>query len=64
MIAEIPEPLPEVFADAGRLDKILTNLLRNALRHTPAGGIIIVRAAAESGRVRLAVCDTGEGIPR
>jgi signal transduction histidine kinase len=62
LVAEVPEGLPPVYADEGRLDQILTNLLRNALRHTPPGGIIVVRAEAEAGRVRLDVCDTGEGI--
>jgi signal transduction histidine kinase len=62
LLAEMPEELPPVYADAGRLDQILTNLLRNALRHTPPGGIIVVRAEAEADRVRLDVCDTGAGI--
>jgi signal transduction histidine kinase len=62
MVAEMPEGLPPVLADEGRLDQILTNLLRNALRHTPPGGIIVVRAEAEADFVRLDVCDTGEGI--
>jgi signal transduction histidine kinase len=62
MVAEMPDGLPPVLADEGRLDQILTNLLRNALRHTPPGGIIVVRAEAEANLVRLDVCDTGEGI--
>jgi signal transduction histidine kinase len=62
MIAEMPEDLPPVYVDQGRLDQILTNLLRNALRHTPPGGIIVVRAAAQADLVRLEVCDTGTGI--
>ncbi len=62
IVAEIPDNLPPVYADEGRLDQILTNLLRNALRHTSPGGIIVVRAENEAGTVRLDVCDTGEGI--
>jgi len=62
LVAEMPEDLPLIHADEGRLDQILTNLLRNALRHTPPGGIIVVRAEAEPKVVRLDVCDTGEGI--
>jgi signal transduction histidine kinase len=62
LVAEIPDGLPPVRADADRLDQILTNLLRNALRHTPPGGIIAVRAEAEADRVRIDVCDTGAGI--
>ena len=50
-------------ADYGRLDQILSNLLANALRHTPAGGTVTVRAVATGSGVRLEVSDTGEGIP-
>ncbi len=49
--------------DYGRLDQILNNLLANALRHTPAGGTVTVRATPSNGGVRLVVSDTGEGIP-
>jgi len=63
LVSEIPEALPTVYTDEGRLDQILTNLLRNALRHTPPGGIVVVRAETEAAVVRLDVCDTGEGIP-
>lgn len=62
LVAEMPEGLPSVYADEGRLDQILTNLVRNALRHTPPGGIVVVCAEAEADRVRLDVCDTGAGI--
>ncbi len=62
LVAELPQDLPRVDADEGRLAQILTNLLRNALRHTPPGGIVGVRAEAEEDAVRLDVCDTGDGI--
>ena len=52
-----------VTADYGRLDQILNNLLANALRHTPEGGTVTVRATPSDGGVRLLVSDTGEGIP-
>ncbi len=48
--------------DEGRLDQLLSNLIVNALRHTPAGGRIELRAARHDGGVRLTVDDTGEGI--
>ena len=51
-----------VSADYGRLDQILSNLLANAIRHTPAGGSVTVRAAASADSVQLQVSDTGEGI--
>ncbi|MBI5104079.1 MAG: HAMP domain-containing protein [Solirubrobacterales bacterium] len=54
--------LPAVAVDPQRLVEVLTNLLDNALRHTPPGGEVRVRAALRGGRVELAVADTGEGI--
>lgn len=50
-------------ADEGRLDQVLTNLLRNAAYHTGPGGIVAVVAAAEPETIRVEVRDTGEGIP-
>lgn len=54
----------EVPADAARLEQALQNLAANAVRHTPPGGRIrLVSSRAPDGRIRLAVHDTGEGIP-
>ncbi len=50
-------------ADPGRLDQVLSNLVANALRHTPAGGAITLRAALQERDVQLIVEDTGDGIP-
>jgi two-component system sensor histidine kinase BaeS len=52
-----------ITADVGRLDQVLGNLMANALRHTPPGGTITVRAEPMDGGVRIVVGDTGEGIP-
>ena len=49
-------------ADAGRLNQVLSNLVMNALRHTPAGGQITLTAARQGDFVQIQVCDTGEGI--
>jgi signal transduction histidine kinase len=54
--------LPSVQADPDRLAQVLRNLLVNALRHTPAGGSVVVTAAAAPEVVEIAVTDTGEGI--
>jgi two-component system sensor histidine kinase BaeS len=56
-------PLPEIMGDAGRLDQVLSNLLANALRHTPSGGTITLHAQSVKDGVRILVRDTGEGIP-
>ncbi|MBN2006202.1 MAG: HAMP domain-containing protein [Anaerolineae bacterium] len=63
IVAEVAPELPQALADPGRLDQVLVNLLRNALRHTPPGGIVAVIAAAEADTVCIEVRDTGEGIP-
>ena len=58
------EGMLPVAGDAQRLSQALFNLLSNALRHTPAGGRIMVAAQQdENDRVRVTVQDTGEGIP-
>jgi len=56
-----PEPLP-LFADAIRIDQIISNLLTNALKYTPEGGRIVVRTSREDGMAKLSVEDTGVGI--
>ena len=51
-------------ADPGQVGRVLVNLLNNAIRHTPPGGVVGIRVGAEKdGRVSFAVHDTGEGIP-
>ena len=55
--------LPTITADVGRLDQVLGNLMANALRHTPPGGTITLRAESIKDGVRIIVRDTGEGIP-
>jgi two-component system OmpR family sensor kinase/two-component system sensor histidine kinase BaeS len=52
-----------IWADVGRLDQVLSNLMANALRHTPPGGSITLRAEPISDGVHIIVRDTGEGIP-
>jgi two-component system, OmpR family, sensor histidine kinase BaeS len=54
--------LGPVHVDPDRLGQVLANLLDNALRHTPAGGLVRLRAEAGRGGVVLNVVDTGEGI--
>lgn len=61
---ETPEGPVPAFADAERLDVVLTNLLGNAVRHTPAGGRVAARVRPDGASVRFEIQDTGEGIPR
>ena len=53
-----------VSADLGMIERVLTNLLDNAIRHTPAEGTIDVDLAYRDGKVSVTVSDTGPGIPR
>ena len=59
----MPPDLPEVEVDPTRTREILANLLANALRHTPRGGRITVRAAQAGSVVSVEVADTGSGMP-
>ncbi|MBI5015696.1 MAG: HAMP domain-containing protein [Deltaproteobacteria bacterium] len=52
-----------VLADPDRIALVFDNLITNALRYTPAGGVVELRARRETGRVRFEVIDTGPGIP-
>jgi two-component system, OmpR family, sensor histidine kinase ResE len=52
-----------VLGDTDRLEQVFTNLADNAFRHTPQGGQITIRLTRDESLVRVAVQDTGEGIP-
>jgi signal transduction histidine kinase len=53
----------ELHADEQRLHQVLANLVANAVRHSPRGGRVLVRATAVNGLARLEVSDDGPGIP-
>lgn len=57
------DPLPPIVGDPDRVAQVATNLLDNALIHTPSGGRIDVRARPEGQGVEFSVQDTGKGIP-
>lgn len=65
IVWEVPADLPAVRADHDALDRILKNLLSNALRYSPRGGTVRVwaRPAPDGERVELGVSDEGLGIP-
>lgn len=53
-----------VRGDVALLERVLTNLLDNAIRHTPAGGEVTLKLRSRGGTVQACVADTGEGIPK
>jgi signal transduction histidine kinase len=59
---ELPPSLPTVFADEDRLRQVILNLINNALKFTPEGGKIVLRAREDNGRIVVEVQDTGRGI--
>ena len=62
VLADVADDLPHAHADPDRLAQAMHNLVHNAIRHTPPGGIVAVSATSENGVVRIAVRDTGAGI--
>jgi two-component system sensor histidine kinase BaeS len=62
--SEIDDPLPHVRCDPTNVERVLMNLMTNALRHTPSDGSIAVtaRAPGDASEVVVTVADTGEGL--
>lgn len=54
---------PVAVVDPTRLRQMIGNLVANAVRHTPRGGVVTLRCAVVSGRLEITVADTGPGIP-
>ncbi|HKG55236.1 MAG TPA: ATP-binding protein [Anaerolineales bacterium] len=59
---EIASPLSDIEVDPGRMTQVLTNILDNALRHTPEGGKIVLSAKDLDDQVELAIQDSGPGL--
>lgn len=57
-----PGIAPMTWADAGRLEQVLDNLLGNAIKYTPTGGSVDVRVFTADGTAAVSVSDTGVGI--
>ncbi|OLF51347.1 ATP-binding protein [Pseudomonas chlororaphis] len=62
LVVEIQAPLPRLHADRMQLERVLDNLVDNALRHTARGGSIRLQARRHGERVIISVEDNGEGI--
>jgi two-component system sensor histidine kinase BaeS len=59
---DVAPQLPTIEVDPGRMTQVLTNMLDNALRHTPEGGRVILSATKSGNRIELAVQDSGSGL--
>lgn len=63
LVAVLPRSSSMVSADLGLIERVLTNLIDNAIRHTPSGGTIEVALKHVADKVIVTVSDTGPGIP-
>lgn len=62
LVADFPEALPTVVADVGLIERVLTNLIDNAIRHSHANSMARITLVEQTGRVWVRVIDYGEGI--
>jgi signal transduction histidine kinase len=60
---DAPAELPPIQGDSSKLERVLDNLLDNALKYTPEGGLITIAVRPLNGQVEVRVTDTGPGIP-
>ncbi len=63
VVASVRGALPAIRGDRARLRQVLGNLIENAVKYSPEGGEVRVSASASNGAVRIAVHDSGPGIP-
>ena len=63
LAGQVDSDLPPVVMDATRIQRVLYNLVQNAIRHTPPEGVIVLEAQDEPDNVRVDVVDSGEGVP-
>jgi two-component system phosphate regulon sensor histidine kinase PhoR len=59
---ELEGGLPAAVGDADMLERVVVNLIHNAVKFTPAGGAVTVRAEPAEGAIRISITDTGVGI--
>jgi signal transduction histidine kinase len=62
VVTQLESDVPPAQVDAARLEQIVSNLVNNAVRHTPPGGLVAALVAPEPLSIRVEVRDTGEGI--
>ncbi len=64
LLVDIPGQMPAILADPQRISQVLTNLIHNAVKFTPEGGMIAIRVSHNHDEAAIEVEDTGVGIPK
>jgi signal transduction histidine kinase len=64
IIVDLNDRIPDIMGDEDQIDRVLWNLLGDAIKFTPKGGTITMSSGVENGWVYVAVKDTGMGIPK
>lgn len=63
LVLDVPEDLPLVHTDPGLFERVVANVVSNAVRHSPPGARVLFTASAARESVELRVADTGPGVP-
>jgi two-component system sensor histidine kinase KdpD len=63
VVVDVPDDLPEVLADQGLLERVIANLVGNAVRYSPPGTAPLISGSTIGDRVELRIVDRGPGIP-
>ena len=64
VLVRVAEDLPELSLDVVQIDRVLTNLIENAMKFSPSNTPIVVSAIGSSTNVRVTVTDSGPGVPK
>ena len=64
LVKNVPENLPPLTADPGKIRSVITNLVSNAVKFTPDGGRVDIKAQQIEDELKVTVSDTGMGIPQ
>lgn len=64
LMYDLPAELPNVYCDADMIMRVVTNLIENAVKYTPMGGTIHLKATQIVSGIRISVTDSGPGIPQ
>ncbi len=60
---EVPEDFPTIFVDQSKIVRLFANILSNAVKYTPEGGIITINTKIQQDTILTGISDTGQGIP-